>query len=134
MEMEIYKEFTFEAAHDLPSAPPGHKCRRLHGHSYRVRVHVVGEIDPERGWVEDFGVISDAIRPVIDILDHRYLNDIDGLANPTSEMIAIFLWERLAPLLSGLSGIRVNETCTTGCDYRGPPPGDIRRGAASWRI
>lgn len=118
--MEIFKEFTFEAAHRLPNVPNGHKCARLHGHSYRVAVHVEGEVDEEAGWVADFGTISCAVKPVIAQLDHYYLNELEGLENPTSEVLAMWLWGRLERRLPGLSQIVVRETCTSGCVYRGP--------------
>ena len=118
--MEIHKTFTFEAAHLLPNVPEGHKCRRLHGHSFRVSVYVDGPIDPHVGWVMDFGDIKKVVGPVIDDLDHRYLNEIDGLENPTSERLAEWLWERIAPELPMLARIDIHETCTSGCTYRGP--------------
>ncbi|MBS2963838.1 6-carboxytetrahydropterin synthase QueD [Actinocrinis puniceicyclus] len=117
--MEIFREFTFEAAHRLPHVPQGHKCARLHGHSYRVIVHVDGPIEPDTGWVMDFGDLKTAFEPVRKQLDHYYLNEIDGLANPTSEILAAWIWERLAPGLPGLSAVTVRETCTSGCTYRG---------------
>lgn len=115
---EIFREFTFEAAHRLPKVPSGHKCARLHGHSYRVFVHVSGAIDPRYGWVMDFGDIKAAVAPVIDRLDHYYLNDIAGLENPTSEILAAWIWAELKPELPGLSAITVRETCTSGATYR----------------
>jgi 6-pyruvoyltetrahydropterin/6-carboxytetrahydropterin synthase len=118
--MEIHKEFRFEAAHRLPNVPEGHKCRRLHGHSYRVEVHAGGEIDERMGWFMDFAVISAAWKPLHAILDHYYLNEIPGLENPTSENLARFIWDRLAPELAGLSKVVVHETCTSGCTYLGP--------------
>lgn len=117
--MEIFKEFTFEAAHRLPHVPPGHKCARLHGHSFRVRIHVRGEVDPQMGWVMDFGDVKTAFKPLYDQLDHNYLNEIPGLENPTSEVLARWIWERLLPVLPGLSRVMVRETCTSGCVYRG---------------
>jgi 6-pyruvoyltetrahydropterin/6-carboxytetrahydropterin synthase len=117
--MELYKEFGFEAAHLLPNVPEGHKCRRLHGHSFRVRVTVRGEVDPELGWVMDFADLKRAWAPLDEALDHRYLNDIEGLENPTSERLAQWIWRRLAPVLPGLLAIEVRETCTSGCLYRG---------------
>jgi 6-pyruvoyltetrahydropterin/6-carboxytetrahydropterin synthase len=117
--MEVFKEFTFEAAHRLPHVPAGHKCARLHGHSFRVEVHVGGPVDPELGWVMDFGEIKSAFAPLHAILDHQYLNEIEGLANPTSENLARWIWDRLALSLPGLSRIVVRETCTSGCVYRG---------------
>jgi 6-pyruvoyltetrahydropterin/6-carboxytetrahydropterin synthase len=118
--MELFKEFTFEAAHRLPSVPEGHKCHRLHGHSYRVQVHVEGEVDPSTGMVIDFGDISAVVKPLInDQLDHYYLNDIEGLENPTSENLARWLWARIKPVLPHLSVVQVRETCTSGCIFRG---------------
>jgi 6-pyruvoyltetrahydropterin/6-carboxytetrahydropterin synthase len=117
--MRIFKEFTFEAAHRLPEAPPGHKCGRLHGHSFRVEVHVEGNIDARAGWVMDFADIKEAFQPLYEQLDHRYLNEIPGLCNPTSENLARWIWERLRPTLPGLTTIIVRETCTSGCIYAG---------------
>jgi 6-pyruvoyltetrahydropterin/6-carboxytetrahydropterin synthase len=117
--MEIFKEFTFEAAHRLPNLPPGHKCSRLHGHSFRVRICVRGDVGERTGWVMDFGDIKAVCKPVIDELDHRYLNEIPGLENPTSERIAIWLWDRIRPMLPQLSAVEVRETCTAGCRYSG---------------
>jgi 6-pyruvoyltetrahydropterin/6-carboxytetrahydropterin synthase len=117
--MEIYREFTFEAAHRLPRVPPEHKCARLHGHSFRVAVHVRGIVDPDAGWVGDFAELSRAFQPLHDRLDHRYLNEVDGLENPTTENLARWIWRHLAPALPGLSRIEVRETCTSGCIYQG---------------
>ena len=116
--MEIFKEFTFEAAHRLPNVPIGHKCARLHGHSYRVEIHVAGEVEEHRGWIMDFQDIKDAFAPLHDQLDHRYLNEVEGLQNPTSEVLVRWIWERLADALP-LSRVLVRETCTSGCVYRG---------------
>ncbi len=117
--MEIWKEFTFEAAHLLPNVPHDHKCKRLHGHSYRVRVYVEAELDPVLGWVIDFADIAAAFEPIRLRLDHYYLNEIEGLENPTSEVLARWIWERLRPTLPILSRVEVSETCTSGCVYRG---------------
>ena len=118
--MLLHKQFRFEAAHRLPNVPPGHKCARLHGHSFAVTVWVSGEVGAQSGWVVDFAEISDAFSPVHDQLDHRYLNEVEGLDNPTSEILAMWLWDRLAPSLPGLTRIDVHETCTSGCRYDGP--------------
>ncbi len=115
----LFKDFNFEAAHRLPNAPEGHKCARLHGHSFMVRIEVTGEVDPYTGWVMDFSDIKAAFKPILDSLDHYYLNDIEGLENPTSEVLAHWIWQRLKPSLPLLSAIRVKETCTAGCIYRG---------------
>lgn len=117
--MEIFREFTFEAAHRLPNVPKGHKCERLHGHSYKVIVHVEAPVDPELGWVMDFGDLKKAFKPLEAQLDHYYLNDIEGLENPTSEVLARWIWDRLKPTLPDLSALTVRETCTSGCTYRG---------------
>jgi 6-pyruvoyltetrahydropterin/6-carboxytetrahydropterin synthase len=116
--MEIFKVFTFEAAHRLPHVPAGHKCGRLHGHSFRVEVHVRGAVGKDTGWVMDFADIKEAFNPLYEQLDHYYLNEIEGLANPTSENLARWLWERLSHTLP-LSKITVSETCTSGCVYEG---------------
>ena len=117
--MEIFKIFTLESAHHLPNVPEGHKCRRLHGHSFHVEVHVVGPLTPKEGWGQDFADIVRAFQRLYDQLDHHCLNEIEGLENPTSEVLARWIWERLKPRLPGLSQIVVRETCTAGCIYRG---------------
>lgn len=117
--MEIWKEFRFEAAHSLPHAPEGHKCRRLHGHSYRVRLYVRGEIDDRRGWIVDFADIAAAFRPILEQLDHYHLNEIDGLENSTAEVLARWIWDRIQPRLPALSRVEIGETCTSGCIYDG---------------
>jgi 6-pyruvoyltetrahydropterin/6-carboxytetrahydropterin synthase len=119
MRMEIFKEFTIEAAHKLPNVPPGHKCGRLHGHSFRIRVCVAGSVEPKTGWVMDFADIKAAFKPIDEALDHNYLNDVAGLENPTSEVLARWIWKRLEDTLSGLSRVYVFETCTSGCEYGG---------------
>lgn len=119
IEVEIYKCFSFEAAHRLPNVPPDHKCARLHGHSFHVEIYVSGPIDPHVGWVMDFGDVKKAFKPILDQLDHYYLNDIEGLENPTSESVARWIWKRLKPDLPLLSAVKIRETCTSGCIYRG---------------
>ncbi len=118
--MELFKSFTFEAAHRLPHAPDGHKCARLHGHSYQVTVRLEGPVDPLTGWVVDFAEISAAMAPLLDQLDHRYLNELDGLDNPTSEVLAVWVWDHVESALPDLAAVEVRETCTAGCTYRGP--------------
>jgi 6-pyruvoyltetrahydropterin/6-carboxytetrahydropterin synthase len=117
--MEIFKEFTFEAAHRLPNVPDGHKCARLHGHSFKVEIHVSGPVGEQSGWVMDFADIKDIFKPFYDLLDHNYLNEIEGLENPTSENIALWIWQKLKPLLPGLSRIVIRETCTSGAVFAG---------------
>jgi 6-pyruvoyltetrahydropterin/6-carboxytetrahydropterin synthase len=118
--MLIHKVFQVEAAHRLPNVPPGHKCARLHGHSFRIEVHVEGELDPRLGWVMDFTDIKAAFQPLFDRLDHHCLNEVEGLENPTSERLAVWIWDRLKPTLPGLARIVVHETCNSGCTYSGP--------------
>ena len=116
--MIIYKDFTFEAAHKLPLVPDTHKCSKLHGHSFKVRISVENELS-NLGWVIDYADIKSACGPVIEVLDHSYLNEVPGLDNPTSENIAVWLWNEIQPKLAILSEIEVKETCNTGCIYRG---------------
>ena len=118
--MEIFKSFSIEAAHRLPNVPLGHKCARLHGHSFRVDVHVAGEPSEHSGWIMDFAELKAAFKPVFERLDHHYLNEIPGLDNPTSEQLAIWIWNELKPALPALSKLVVHETCTSGCIYTGP--------------
>lgn len=119
MKLELRKTFQFEAAHLLPHLPTEHKCRRLHGHSFRVEIVITGECDPNLGWVMDYADISAAFKPILDQLDHYYLNEIPGLENPTSENVAVWIWERLKPSLPLLIEVVVAETCTARCVYRG---------------
>ena len=117
--MELRKTFQFEAAHLLPRLPKSHKCRRLHGHSFKVDIVVAGELHPKLGWVMDYADITEVFKPLWEKLDHRYLNEIPGLENPTSENIAIWIWNRLRPELPLLIEVSVAETCTARCVYRG---------------
>jgi 6-pyruvoyltetrahydropterin/6-carboxytetrahydropterin synthase len=119
MKIELRKTFQFEAAHLLPHLPKSHKCRRLHGHSFKVELAVVGECDAKLGWVMDYADISEAFKPVWQRLDHFYLNEVPGLENPTSENIAAWIWKRLKPKLPLLTEVVVAETCTARCAYRG---------------
>jgi 6-pyruvoyltetrahydropterin/6-carboxytetrahydropterin synthase len=118
--MEIFKEFGIEAAHRLPNVPPDHKCARLHGHSFRITIHVAGDVDPALGWVQDFADLKEAFAPIHERLDHRYLNEIPGLENPTSENLCAWIWRELEPTLPGLCRIVIRETCRSGCSYEGP--------------
>ncbi len=117
--MEIFKAFTIEAAHWLPNVPAGHKCGRMHGHSFRIEIHVSGPLDPHLGWVIDFADIKAAFKAIEDQIDHRCLNEVAGLENPTSEHLAQWLWTHLRPALPALSRIVVQETCMSGCIYTG---------------
>ena len=119
MRIELRKTFQFEAAHRLPHLPSTHKCRRLHGHSFQAEVVVAGEINPQLGWLMDYADITAAFKPLEEQLDHHYLNEIPGLENPTSESIAIWIWDRLKPRLPLLTEVIVAETCTARCVYRG---------------
>jgi 6-pyruvoyltetrahydropterin/6-carboxytetrahydropterin synthase len=117
--MEVFKDFIFEAAHRLPRVPPGHKCGRLHGHSFRAQIFVRGPVDDDPGWVIDFADIKAAFMPFYEQLDHNYLNDVAGLENPTSEVLAQWIYHRLKPLLPGISKVVLHETCTAGAVYGG---------------
>ncbi len=120
MRVELNREYGFEAAHRLPKVAPDHPCARMHGHSFRFEVVVSGKIDPEKGWLLDFDDISSVVEPIVRAeLDHRSLNDVPGLENPTSEMLCAWLWKRLSLSLPGLCAITVHETCTARCTYRG---------------
>jgi 6-pyruvoyltetrahydropterin/6-carboxytetrahydropterin synthase len=119
MKVELRKTFQFEAAHKLPNVPADHKCARLHGHSFRVEVVVAGECDARLGWLMDYADISDGFKPLLDRLDHYYLNEIPGLENATSENLAKWIWDRLKPKVPLLTEIVVAETCMSRCVYRG---------------
>ena len=120
MPTSLFKSFTFESAHFLPNLPEGHKCKRIHGHSFRCEVEVVGDVDPYTGFVMDFADIKAACRPLFEQLDHRFLNhDVPGLENPSSEVIARWIWDRLKPALPLLASVTIHETCTARCTYRG---------------
>jgi 6-pyruvoyltetrahydropterin/6-carboxytetrahydropterin synthase len=120
MRVELTKEYGFEAAHRLPWAPLDHKCQRLHGHSYRIEITIAGEVQEKAGWLLDFADISAVVKPLLEReLDHRTLNDVPGLENPTAELLCAWLWKRLEPELPLLSAITVHETCAARCTYRG---------------
>lgn len=121
MRCQLVRSYHFEAAHRLPRVPPTHRCSRVHGHSYRVTVTLEGEIDPELGWLMDFADVDQVVTPVIDRLDHQFLNEVPGLSNPTSELLAVWLWREIRPGLAGLLvEIAVSETASSQCVYRGP--------------
>jgi 6-pyruvoyltetrahydropterin/6-carboxytetrahydropterin synthase len=122
MRCELGRDYRFEAAHRLPRVPPGHKCARLHGHSYRVSVTLAGEVDPQLGWLIDFAAIDEVVEPIVKEVDHRVLNDLAGLDNPTCEHLARWLWDRIAPGLPQLAAVTVAETPESFCIFRGPAP------------
>ncbi len=117
--MHIFRVFTIEAAHRLPNVPTGHKCSRLHGHSFRIELRLSGSVDSHSGWVMDFADVRAAFQPIYDRLDHHYLNEIPGLENPTSENLARWIWREAKQVLPMLSQVTVHETCTSGCVYEG---------------
>ena len=121
--VRLCRKFAFEAAHRLPYAPEGHKCRRLHGHSFQVEVICEGPVDPKTGWLIDFADIKRAFEPLHERLDHNYLNEIEGLENPTAEKLADWIWKRLKPCLPLLVEVVISETCTASCRYCGPGGG-----------
>ena len=118
MRCRLTRDYRFEAAHFLPRVPEEHKCRRMHGHSYAVRVTIEDEIDPQLGWLMDFAAVDAVVEPVIAEIDHRVLNEIPGLDNPTSELLAVWLWQRLIGRLP-LSEVEVAETVDSRCVVRG---------------
>ena len=117
--MKIFKTFTFDSAHFLPNVPDGHKCKNIHGHTYRLTVYFEGPLDKELQWVEDFADIKKVVKPFVDQLDHKLMNDIEGLENPTCERIAIWLWDRIKNELPSLTRLELNETPTSGAIYEG---------------
>ncbi|MEO8383398.1 MAG: 6-carboxytetrahydropterin synthase QueD [Acidobacteriota bacterium] len=117
--VELVKDFRFEAAHFLPNVPEGHKCRRIHGHSFKGEVAVRGPIDPRLGWVMDFADLKAVVDPIVDRLDHYLLNDIEGLGNPTSEVLAVWIWQQLVGKLPLLVRVTIEETCTSRCHFTG---------------
>jgi 6-pyruvoyltetrahydropterin/6-carboxytetrahydropterin synthase len=119
MRLELVCDYKFEAAHQLPKVPPEHKCARMHGHSYRVAVEIAGDVDPDAGWLMDFAEVDGVVRPIIGEIDHRVLNDVGGLENPTCELLAVWLWERIRARLPLLASVTVAETRDSRCVYRG---------------
>ena len=119
-QVRLIHEFRFEAAHKLPRVPEGHKCARLHGHSFKVELAIAGPVNPDTGWFIDFGDLHDAWKPLYDVLDHNYLNEVAGLENPTSEVLAKWIWERMKTPIPSLDQVTIFETCDARCEYRGP--------------
>jgi 6-pyruvoyltetrahydropterin/6-carboxytetrahydropterin synthase len=119
MRARLTKDFRFESAQTLPNVPPTHKCGRMHGHSFLMEITVEGEVNPATGWIYDHAEISKAMNPLVEMLDHAYLNEIPGLENPTIELMAGWFWQKLAPQLPGLAEIVIHETPTARCSYRG---------------
>ena len=117
--MIVFKDFTFDSAHFLPFVPDDHKCRRMHGHTYSLRVVVEGPLDPKLGWVMDFAEINKVVKPIVEALDHRVLNDIEGMENPTAEVIAKWLWDKIKPEIPLLTRVEVSETPRSGVVYEG---------------
>lgn len=119
MNVRLVHEFRFEAAHRLPNVPPGHKCQRLHGHSFKIELAVAGPMNEETGWFIDFGELYEAWMPLHVVLDHNYLNEVPGLENPTSELLARWIWTRMKPTIPSLCRVTVFETCDARCEYEG---------------
>lgn len=120
MHVRLVKEFRFEAAHRLPHVPPGHKCARLHGHSFKIEIAIAGEVNPKTGWLVDYAELDAVWAPLYERLDHHYLNEVEGLENPTSEVLARWLWDRMKPKLPQLVQVTLYETCDARCEYTGP--------------
>ncbi len=119
MNVELIREYRFESAHRLPRVPAGHKCQRLHGHSFKIEITVVGEVDPKTGWFIDYGDLDRIWQPLHDQLDHNFLNEIEGLDNPTSEILAKWIFDAMRKDLPSLSAVTIFETCDARCIYRG---------------
>jgi 6-pyruvoyltetrahydropterin/6-carboxytetrahydropterin synthase len=119
MNVRLVKEFRFEAAHRLPNVPAGHKCQRLHGHSFKIEVTVAGPVDPKTGWFIDYDELHRVWDPLFQKLDHNYMNEIEGLENPTSENLAKWIWDHMKPSLAALTQVTVFETCDARCEYGG---------------
>ena len=117
--MIIFKKFTFDSAHSLSYVPDGHKCKEVHGHTYHLTLFIEGDLDPELGWVMDFADMKRVVKPVVDAIDHKYLNDIEGLENPTCEIVAKWIWDKIKQDLPLLKKIQLNETPTSGVVYEG---------------
>jgi len=119
MVMIIFKKFTFDSAHFLPHVPHTHKCRETHGHTYLLTVYIEGGLVNHLEWVMDFADLKKVIEPVIDSVDHKLLNNIPGLENPTCEILAVWLWKQIKPHIPQLKKIELNETPTSGAIYEG---------------
>jgi len=119
MNVKLFHEFRFEAALRLPNVPEGHKCARLHGHSFKIEVAIAGPVDARTGWFIDYGLLYEAWAPLHAQLDHNYLNDVEGLENPTSELLAKWVWDKLIGPLPSLTRVTVFETCDARCEYEG---------------
>lgn len=117
--MKIFKEFTFDSAHFLPNVPDGHKCKNMHGHTYRLTVFFEGQLVKDLEWVVDFAEVKKIINPIINQIDHKLINDIEGLENPTCERVAVWLWNKIKPKMPQLTEIKLNETPTSGVVYDG---------------
>ena len=119
MQACLTKIFTFEAAQTIPHLDPSHKCRKMHGHSFKIEISIEGKVDPLIGWVDDHANITKAMTPLLALVDHAYLNEVPGLENPTIENMCAWFWEKLTPHLPGLREIVLHETPTARCSYRG---------------
>jgi 6-pyruvoyltetrahydropterin/6-carboxytetrahydropterin synthase len=117
--MIIYKKITFDSAHFLPHVPIRNKCKNVHGHTYTLTIFIEGAPPAHEGWVIDYGDLKKIITLVIDQVDHHLLNDLPGLENPTSEILAIWLWNKIRLLLPALKRIELSETATSGVIYEG---------------
>tara|TARA_B110000196_G_scaffold54849_1_gene45390 strand:- start:76 stop:447 length:372 start_codon:yes stop_codon:yes gene_type:complete len=117
--MLVYKKFNIESARSLPNVSESHPCYQLHGHSFKIIITVKGQMDKHTGFVTDFQEIENAFNPIKKILDHSFLNKIEGLSNPTSENICIWIWDKIESSIPNICEIEIKETDSTGCIYRG---------------
>ena len=117
--MLIFKQFTFDSAHFLPNVPDGHKCKNIHGHTYHLTVYLEDQLHERYGWVCDFAEVKKLIKPIIEVVDHKLINEVEGLENPTCERLAVWLWDQIKPLVPQLAKLQLNETPTSGVIYEG---------------
>jgi 6-pyruvoyltetrahydropterin/6-carboxytetrahydropterin synthase len=117
--MILFRQFSFDSAHFLPNVPDGHKCKEIHGHTYRMVMYLEDNLHTDKGWVMDFGEIKELVAPIIDSIDHKLLNNIEGLENPTCELITVWLWNKIKPLIPILKKIELHETPNSGAIYEG---------------
>lgn len=117
MKFELKQHFQIESARFLPHLPKSHPCSRVHGHSFKIVLTLVGGLDPQIGWVIDYNDIQSLVKPIFDELDHKVLNEVPGLENPTSELLAKWIYDRVIAKLPILTKVMVAETPATECSY-----------------
>ena len=117
MKFELRQLFRIESARRLTGLPSDHPCSRLHGHSFQIELTLIGDRQEDTGWVIDYHLISSSVGPVLRQLDHRVLNEVPGLENPTTENLCFWLYEKIKTEIPELVQITVRETPETACSY-----------------